>query len=65
MKTLPTYLTTQEVAKLTGRAKQTLANDRSKCQGLPYYKLGASIRYLLSDVQDYMAAHRVVPGKRQ
>ncbi len=64
MKT-PTYLTTKEVSKMTGRAVQTLTNDRHKCQGLPYTKIGRSIRYSLEEVSSYMKQHRVVPANEK
>ncbi len=62
---MPTYLTTKEVAKMIDRAEQTLANDRHKCQGLPYIKIGRSIRYLLTDVNDFMDMHRIIPANEK
>lgn len=47
---LPLWLTEKEVAKMTGRAVQTLRNDRAKRQGLPYYKFGRSVRYRADNV---------------
>jgi len=55
------YLTEKEVAALTGRAVQTLRNDRHKRRGFPYVKFGSSIRYLLSDVLKVMENHRIDP----
>lgn len=59
------YLTPLEVEKLTGRKCQTLANERYRGEGIPYYKVGASIRYKLSDVISFMEQHRVVPEGQQ
>jgi predicted DNA-binding transcriptional regulator AlpA len=44
------YLTEKEVSALTGRALQTLRNDRSKGKGFPYIKFGRSVRYRLPDI---------------
>lgn len=56
------YLTEKEVAALTGRAVQTLRNDRSKGKGFPYSKYGRSVRYLLADVIAEMESHRIETG---
>jgi len=53
------YLTEKEVAALTGRALQTLRNDRHKGQGFAYSKFGASIRYRLADVLEAMESRRI------
>ena len=58
------YLTPLEVEKITGRKLQTLANERSRGEGIPYYKLGSSVRYKLADVLSFMEQHRVEPGAR-
>ena len=46
---------------MTGRAVQTLRNDRCKCKGIPYSKIGASIRYKVEDVVAFMEGHRIIP----
>jgi hypothetical protein len=57
------YLTEKQVTELTGRAVQSLRNDRCHSRGFPYIKLfGHQIRYKLSDVLAAMEAHRIVPG---
>jgi hypothetical protein len=53
------YLTEVEVSALTKIALPTLRNQRSRGVGIPYYKLKRSVRYLLSDVIDYMERHRI------
>ncbi len=57
----PQWITQKEVSKMTGRAKQTLANDRCKGKGIPYSKIGASIRYRLDDVIGFMEDRRIIP----
>jgi hypothetical protein len=54
-------LTGKEVSKLTGRAEQSLANDRTARRGLPYVKMGKSVKYLFSDVLAYIKARRIDP----
>jgi len=54
-------LTPREVSKLIGRAEQTLANERSTRRGLPYVKIGRSVRYKLADVVSYAEARRIDP----
>jgi len=39
------YLNEKELSEMTGRALQTLRNDRFKGKGFPYIKLGKSVRY--------------------
>ena len=57
----PQWISEKEVSKMTGRAPQTLRNDRTKCQGIPYSKIGRSVRYLFDDVVGYMESKRIVP----
>lgn len=58
-------ITPREVSHLIGRAEQSLANDRCSRRGLPYVKIGRSIRYMISDVLSYAAARRIDPEARQ
>jgi len=55
------YLLPKEVEDFTGRKCQTLANERHRMVGIPYYRVGRSIRYKLSDVISYMERHRIEP----
>ena len=55
------YLTPLEVEKFSGRKLQTLANERHLGRGIPYYKVGSSVRYKLADVINFMERHRVDP----
>lgn len=58
------YLTEDEVSKITRLAKQTLRNDRCQGRGIPYVKIGRSIRYPSPDVHGYMQSHKIVPEVR-
>jgi hypothetical protein len=53
------YLTDREVCAITKRGLQTLRNDRFKGQGVPYTKFGRLVRYRLSDVLQYLEAHKI------
>ena len=55
------YLTEKEVAALTGRAVQSLRNDRHRRRGFPYHKIGKSVRYSLSEILAIMESHRIEP----
>ena len=56
---LPGLLTTEQVADLTGLSKETLAQWRSQKRGIPYLKIGRSVRYDSADVHQYLAGCRV------
>ena len=53
------YIDEQEVARITGRALSTLRNERFQRRGIPYYKVGRSVRYSLGDVIEFMEKHRI------
>ena len=53
------YLTEVTVAEITGRALSTLRNDRSIGRGIPYIKIGRSVRYDINDVVRFMEAHKI------
>lgn len=40
-----TYIDEKKLSAMTGRAIQTLKNDRFKGRGFPYIKIGKSVRY--------------------
>jgi hypothetical protein len=55
-------------AEILGLSVQTLRNDRSLSQGLPYIKLvkrgtRGTIRYRLSDMLKYIESHLIRPGE--
>ena len=54
-------VTEHEASQILGRAVQTLRNDRHMRKGCPYLKIGRSVRYLLSDIEDFLAKHRIDP----
>jgi len=63
MKEHPQYLTETQVAEITGIAIPTLRNHRFERRGIPYCKIGRSVRYRLSDVIEYMDSHLIDTGE--
>ncbi len=59
------FLTDKQVEELTGIKRQTLANHRCRGIGIPYAKVGHSIRYKLADVLTHMEGHRIDPEARR
>jgi len=59
MKEHQKYINEYQLSELIGIALSTLRNNRSKGQGIPYIKLGRSVRYNLQDVIDFMEAHKI------
>ena len=55
----PRYLTEQETSKLTSIAVQTLRNNRYERKGIPFHKLGESVRYAVEDIESYMQDNKV------
>jgi len=53
------YLNEVQVAEVTGRALSTLRNDRFNRRGIPYVKIGRSVRYNLQDVVQFMEMHKI------
>lgn len=53
------WMNEQQVAELTGRALSTLRNERHLGRGIPYCKIGRSIRYASDDVDSFMDGRRV------
>jgi hypothetical protein len=53
-----TFLTPPELAKRHQRSEKTLRNDHVQRRYISFYKIGAHVRYALSDVLAYEQAHR-------
>jgi predicted DNA-binding transcriptional regulator AlpA len=60
------FLSTGEVANITGNTTSTLATWRcTKKVNIPYIKIGKTVRYRLSDVLNYldkMTSQEIVEG---
>ena len=56
------YVTEKKVAEVTGRALSTIRNDRCRGKGVPYVKIGRSVRYCLQDVYDFMETRKIHTG---
>ena len=59
MKETPTYLNEKQVAEITGFALSTLRNNRFHCRGIPYVKIGKSVRYRRDEVIAYMERYKI------
>jgi hypothetical protein len=54
----PAFLTTEALAERWGLSVGSLANMRVRGTGPTYFKIGASVRYSLGDIEQYEAAGR-------
>jgi hypothetical protein len=60
----PEYLDEKETAAKVGVSPGSLRQDRHRGIGLPYVRLSANkIRYRVADVDAYLAARTVRPGR--
>ena len=55
----PRYLTEVEVSDITRMSLSTLRNDRFRGKGIPYVKIGRSVRYNLADVIEFMESRKI------
>lgn len=55
----------KQAATMMCRSVQTLRNERHKRIGCPYLKIGRSVRYMLSDIHDFLAERRIDPEGSQ
>lgn len=59
MKDFSKYVTENEIADLTSLSVQRLRNDRFQQKGIPYVKIGRSVRYNLEDVINFMESRKI------
>jgi len=60
------YITEKALSEITGRALQTIRNDRFRGQGFPYIRmLGKAIRYDLEEVISIMEGSKVLTSSSQ
>jgi hypothetical protein len=45
----------KQLAEFLCRSVRSIQGDRLKGSGIPYYKVGRSVRYRLSEVEEYLA----------
>jgi predicted DNA-binding transcriptional regulator AlpA len=53
------YLNEKQVNEITGRALSSLRNDRFNRKGIPYSKIGRSVRYSEADVISFMEQRKI------
>jgi hypothetical protein len=56
---IPKFINEKQVMEITDIGLQTLRNDRSGPRRIPYYEIGKSVRYRLTDVLDFMESRRI------
>lgn len=56
---------TEETSRIVHRSTWALIADRKYGRGIPYIKVGRSVRYSSRDIEEYINAHRVIPGEPQ
>lgn len=56
-------LTTQETANRTGLSIHTLLKHRKQKRGLPFVRLGRTVRYRTVDVEQYLISQTVVSAE--
>lgn len=61
----PLAVDTEGAAAITTISVSTLEKKRVRGDGPPYVKVGKSVRYLVSDLQAYLASQRVVSTSQQ
>ncbi len=52
------HLTERQLAERLGISVRTLQAQRQRGGGIPFVKLGRSVRYASSDVEQYLEQHR-------
>lgn len=57
----PQAVDEHRAAAILHKSVQTLRNDRHLRKGVPYVKMGRSVRYLISDIEAYLQKHRIDP----
>jgi hypothetical protein len=53
------YVNERVVSKITGLALQTLRNHRFQKRGIPYSRIGRSIRYSMEDIINFMERRKI------
>ena len=52
----------KQLAAYLGVSTSTLEHDRHNDRGVPYIKLGSTVRYRRSAVEAYLEANTITPG---
>ena len=54
------YMNEHQASEYTGISVHTLRKHRSQHKGIPYCKIGKSVRYKQDDIDRYMAEHTIL-----
>jgi hypothetical protein len=57
--TMEQLINTQQLSELLQIQRSTIEKNRVMKTGIPYVKINRSVRYKLSDIQDYLDLNRV------
>ena len=57
------FLTEKELAEIGLKSPQSLRNDRWKGVGIPFYRIGRSVRYAVADVRKYLEENKIEPNQ--
>ena len=57
-------LTTEEAAELLGLSEQALKLHRMTGRGVPFVRLGRSVRYNRRDIDDYVLGNTIRPSSK-
>ena len=55
------FMTTKHVSEFTGLAISTIQNWRVSRRNIPFYRIGKTVRYRLSDLMAFMDFYKVDP----
>ncbi len=59
------YLTTKQLAKLTKTSDSLWSKMRWRGEGPPYSYIGSAVRYLRSDIEEYVRANRTTSTSKK
>lgn len=59
------YISERELHEIIGVSLSTLRQNRHMRVGFPYYKIGKSVKYKMSEVLEYIDERKVKHGKTQ
>jgi len=57
----PLAINEHEAASILCKSVQPLRNERYLRKGCPWVKMGRSVRYLVSDIENYLSQNRIDP----
>jgi hypothetical protein len=65
LESIPQVIDEYAAAKILSKSVQSLRNERYLRKGAPYIKIGRSVRYVVTDLVDFLNRHRIDPEHLQ